>query len=154
MWSKCGPGRLTTQVETKPRPHFHLNPGTPKVSYLETGWISVNLLLTLSDRIKPACTCTNEWACLCSCLHQREAVHVKSRKNRSVKPTWSQVQGQMVLFVRLTAKLAEGPRWPLTQPSTLPSMKRKWKKEIWLFLKFWVNHLPHWSKSTTRSFWF
>lgn len=48
----------------KPRPDFHLNPGTPKVSYLETVWISVNLPLTSSDRIKPARTDVDEWAFL------------------------------------------------------------------------------------------
>lgn len=82
MWSEHSSGRLTTQGEHKPRADFHQNPGTPKVSYLETVWISVNRPLASNDRIEPVCTCMNEWACLCFSNHKCEAVHLKSKKKK------------------------------------------------------------------------
>lgn len=143
----------------KPRPDFHLNPGTPKVSYLGTVWISVNLPLTSSDRIKPARTCMDEWACLCFCSHQREALHVKLEKKKKKNLDLQNPHDRR--FRDKLFYLSDKQRsWPRVRASCWHGQAhcqilKKQKGNLTLFLRFypWVNHIHHRSKSTCLRFW-
>lgn len=140
----------------KPRPDFHLDPGTPKVSYLETVWISVNLPLTSSDRIKPARTCVNEWTCLYFCPHQHEAVHLKSGKKKKQICETHMIAGSGTncSICQTNSRAGQGSALAADRAKHTAKYEKEIKGDLTLFFRFypWVNHRHHRPKSTCLSF--
>lgn len=69
MWSEHGPTGLTTQGEHKP-PARLSSKSRHSQSKLLRNCLNFCKPPPRFYRIKPVCTCVNEWACLCFCPHK------------------------------------------------------------------------------------
>lgn len=141
MWSERGPGRLTTQGEPRAKAGLSsesrhsqskllrncLNFCKPPPSLGVTG---------LNQRVH---AWMNERVCVSALISMRlctrnQKKKKKKKKPKSVAPTWSQVQGQIVQLVRQTAELAKGPRWQRHGQAHCQIYKKKiWKRRFAIF---------------------